>query len=154
MTTSGAGLKQAIRAAMITALKAREKKELGVTRLIMAAIKQVEIDNRVDLDDAGVVGVLDKMVKQRRDSVKQYRGASRDDLAEIEEFEISVIGKYLPQPLTADEIRQMIRTAVEENRAESIRDMGKVMGVLKPRMRGRADLASVSQEVKDFLNNR
>ncbi len=139
---------------MITALKAREKKELGVTRLIMAAIKQVEIDNRVDLDDAGVVGVLDKMVKQRRDSVKQYRGASRDDLAEIEEFEISVIGKYLPQPLTADEIRQMIRTAVEENRAESIRDMGKVMGVLKPRMRGRADLASVSQEVKDFLNNR
>ncbi|RUM53688.1 MAG: GatB/YqeY domain-containing protein [Methylococcus sp.] len=154
MTTSGAGLKQAIRAAMITALKAREKKELGVTRLIMAAIKQVEIDNRVDLDDAGVVGVLDKMVKQRRDSVKQYRDASRDDLAEIEEFEISVIGKYLPQPLTADEIRQMIRTAVEENRAESIRDMGKVMGVLKPRMRGRADLASVSQEVKDFLNNR
>jgi len=139
---------------MITALKAREKKELGVTRLIMAAIKQVEIDNRVDLDDAGVVGVLDKMVKQRRDSVKQYRDASRDDLAEIEEFEISVIGKYLPQPLTADEIRQMIRTAVEENRAESIRDMGKVMGVLKPRMRGRADLASVSQEVKDFLNNR
>jgi uncharacterized protein YqeY len=154
MTTSGAGLKQAIRAAMITALKAREKKELGMTRLIMAAIKQVEIDNRVDLDDAGVVGVLDKMVKQRRDSVKQYRDASRDDLVEIEEFEISVIGKYLPQPLTADEIRQMIRTAVEENRAESIRDMGKVMGVLKPRMHGRADLASVSQEVKDFLNNR
>jgi uncharacterized protein YqeY len=152
MTASEAGLKLEIRAAMITALKAREKKELGVVRLIMAAIKQREIDNRVELDDAGVVGVLGRMVKQRRDSVKQYRNASRDDLAEIEEFEISVIGKYLPQPLTADEIQQMIRAAAEESRAESMRDMGKVMGVLKPRMHGRADMARVSHEVKEFLN--
>ena len=153
MTASEAGLKLEIRAAMITALKAREKKELGVVRLIMAAIKQREIDNRVELDDAGIVGVLGKMVKQRRDSVKQYRDASRDDLAEIEEFEISVIGKYLPQPLTADEIQQMVRAAAEESRAESMRDMGKVMGVLKPKMCGRADMARVSYEVQEFLKN-
>jgi uncharacterized protein len=153
MTAEGTGLKRRLEAAMKTALKAGEKKKLGAVRLILAAIKQVEIDDRTELDDQGIITVLDKMVKQRRDSARQYRDAGRTDLAEVEEFEIAVIQEYLPKPLTPEEIQQMIKSAVEESGTDSVKGMGKVMGLLKPRMQGRADMAAVAQEVKKFLSN-
>lgn len=150
---SATDLKTRIQAAMKSAMKAREKKELGVIRLMMAAVKQREIDERISLDDQQIVAVLDKMVKQRRDSVKQYRAAGRDDLADVEEYEIGIIQTYLPNPLTADEIMSLIKAAVEDSGAGSIKDMGKVMGLLKPQMQGRADMGNVGQEVKKYLNN-
>lgn len=137
---------------MKTALKAGEKKQLGVIRLILAAIKQQEIDGRSTLDDQGVIGVLDKMVKQRKDSAKQYRDAGRIDLAEVEEYEIAVIREYLPQPLNPVEITGLIQAAVSESGAASVKDMAKVMGLLKPKMQGRADMGLVSQEVKKILS--
>ncbi|MGR9105359.1 MAG: GatB/YqeY domain-containing protein [Gammaproteobacteria bacterium] len=145
-------LKGQLQVAMKTALKAGEKQRLGVVRLMMAAIKQQEIDGRSALDDQGVIAVLDKMVKQRRDSIRQYRDGGRNDLAEIEEYEIGVIQEYLPQALTPEEVRQMIEEAVRDSGAGSIRDMGKVMGLLKPRMQGRADMEMVSREVKNVLS--
>lgn len=153
MATRGTDLNAQIQSAMKVAMKAREKKKLGVIRLMMAAIKQREIDERVSLDDNEVIVVLDKMVKQRRDSVKQYRTAHREDLADVEEYEIGVIQEYLPKPLTPDEISNMIKAAVEQSGAGSVKDMGKVMGLLKPLMQGRVDLAGVGQEVKNFLNS-
>ena len=152
MTTSTTTLKDRLQGAMKTALKAGEKKQLGVIRLMLAAIKQQEIDGRVALDDTGVIGVLDKMVKQRKDSATQYRDAGRIDLAEIEEYEISVIREYLPQPLGSEEIARLIQAAVAESGAVSVRDMAKVMALLKPKMQGRADMGLVSQEVKKTLS--
>ena len=154
MTAIEADLKARLQAAMKAALKAGEKKELGVVRLMMAAIKQQEIDGRCNLDDTGVIAVLDKMVKQRRDSMSQYRDAGRLDLADVEEYEITVIQEYLPKALSDEEVLQMIEAAVSESGAESVRDMGKVMGLLKPKMQGRADMAVVSQKVKIFLATR
>jgi uncharacterized protein len=152
MTTSGTSLKGQLQAAMKTALKAGEKKKLGAIRLILAAIKQLEIDGRTELDDQGIIAVLDKMVKQRRDSAKQYRAADRIDLADVEEYEIAVIQEYLPKPLTPEEVLQMIKMAVAESGADTVKDMGKVMALLKPKMQGRADMAAVGQEVKKFLS--
>jgi uncharacterized protein YqeY len=139
---------------MKTALKAGEKQKLGVVRLMIAAIKQHEIDGRSALDDQGVIAVLDKMVKQRRDSATQFHAAGRIDLTDVEEYEIGVIQGYLPKQLTPEEILQMIRTAVQESGADSVKGMGKVMALLKPIMLGRADLAVVSREVNKFLSTR
>ncbi len=151
MTAGGVDLKAQLQAAMKAALKAGEKKKLGVLRLMIAAIQQKEIDGRLELDDPGVIGVLDKMIKQRRDSAEQFRAARRIDLADVEDFEIVVIQEYLPKPLTPEEILQMIKTIVEKSGADSVKDMGKVIGLLKPMMQGRADMAIVSREVKKFL---
>ncbi|NOR79630.1 MAG: GatB/YqeY domain-containing protein [Methyloprofundus sp.] len=133
------------------AMRNREKDRLGVIRLIMAAIKQKEVDERIVLDDEQVIVVLDKMLKQRRESIKQYREAGREELAEVEEAEILVIQYFLPQALTDDEISDMVQSAIADCSASSIKDMGKVMGILKPAMLGRADMSIVSVKIKAML---
>jgi len=136
---------------MKQAMKSREKDRLGAIRLILAAIKQKEVDERIVLDDQQVIVVLDKMLKQRRDSIKQYRAANRDDLAEVEEAEVLVIQEFLPQALTEDEISEMVQSAIVDCSASSIKDMGKVMAIIKPAMQGKADMAVVSTKIKAML---
>ncbi len=133
---------------MKASMKSGDKARLGVIRLILAAIKQIEVDERIELDDARVLVVLDKMLKQRRESIKIYREAYRVDLAEIEEAEVLVIQDFLPQALTEAEIDAMVASAIAEAGATSIKDMGAVMALLKPQMQGRADMAVVSSRIK------
>lgn len=144
-------LKERLQTDMKSAMKAGEKERLGVIRLIMAAVKQREVDERIQLDDEQVIAVLDKMVKQRRESIAQYQAGGRADLAAIESAEIGTIQAYLPQPLTEAEIDALIREAMDTTGAEGLSGIGKVMAVLKPRMQGRADLARVSARVKSLL---
>ena len=144
-------LKQDITDAMKAAMKAGEKKRLGVIRLITAAIKQIEVDTREELDDDQVLAVLDKMVKQRRDSAKQYTEAGRDELAEQENYEITVLQDYLPEALSDEEIDDLIKAAIAETGAGSMQDMGKVMGKLKAQVQGRADMGAVSGKIKALL---
>ena len=134
-----------------TALRAGDKRRLGTLRLILAAIKQREVDERVSLDDAGVLQVLDKMVKQRKESLAIYTQAKRADLAGQEAFELEIVQGYLPAPLDAARIAALVGEAIQEVAAESLRDLGRVMGVLKPRLQGRADLSEVSRLVKERL---
>ena len=141
-----------IKAAMKDAMRAKEKERLATIRLIQAEFKRVEVDERIELDDDRVIAILDKMVKQRRDSVRQYQDAGREELAAIELAEIDVIQTFLPTPLTDSEISAMIDAAIAETGAESMRDMGKVVGMLKGPMQGRADMAVVSKLVKDRLS--
>ncbi|WKJ91114.1 GatB/YqeY domain-containing protein [Methylomonas montana] len=141
-------LKERIRDDMKAAMKGGDKARLGVIRMILAAIKQVEVDERIELSDERVIVVLDKMLKQRRESIKQFRDANRNDLAEIEEAEVLVIQDFLPQPLTDAEIDAMVAEAVAEVGATSVKDMGGVMALLKPKMQGRADMANVSSKIK------
>ena len=136
---------------MKTAMKAGDKERLGVIRLINAAIKQKEVDERIELDDAQVLAVLDKMVKQRRDSVSQYDAAGREDLAGIERAEIAVIEHYLPAKLSEAEIVDIVDGAIRDSGAAGPADMGKLMGVLKPRLAGKADMGEVSAIVKRRL---
>jgi len=145
-------LKQDLTDAMKAAMKGGDKDRLGVIRLILAAIKQIEVDERIELDDDRVLAVLDKMVKQRRESISQYKDAGRQDLWEKEEFEITILKDFLPEALSDEEIEQMIARAVEDTGASSIKDMGKVMGILKPQMQGRADMGAVSGKIKAKLN--
>lgn len=144
-------LKQRITDDMKACMKAKEKERLGTIRLILSAIKQIEVDERIVLDDARVLAVLDKMLKQRRESIRQYRDANREDLATIEEAEILVIQDFLPQALTESEIDTMIAAAIAESGAASVKDMGKVMGLLKPKMQGCADMAVVGVKIKAAL---
>ena len=144
-------LKQQITDAMKAAMKGGDKPRLAVIRLILAAIKQREVDERIELDDSQVLAVLDKMVKQRRDSIKQYEDAGRDELAAAEGAEIGVIQDFLPAELSEAEIDEIISAAIAETGAESMRDMGKVMGVVKPKVQGRADVGKVSGLVKQKL---
>jgi uncharacterized protein len=134
-----------------TALRAGDKRRLGILRLILAAIKQREVDERVRLDDARVLQVLDKMVKQRKESLAIYTQAKRADLAGQEAFELEIVQSYLPVPLDATRIAALVEEAIQEVAAESLRDVGRVMGVLKPRLQGRADLSEVSRLVKERL---
>lgn len=136
---------------MKAAMKGGDKARLGVIRLILAAIKQVEVDERIVLDNERVILVLDKMLKQRRESIRQYAEAGRNDLVAIEEAEIPVIQDFLPQPLTEAEIDLMVKDAVAESGAESVKDMGKVMALLKAKMQGRADMSVVSNKIKTAL---
>ena len=145
-------LKNQITEDMKSAMKAGEKDRLKVVRLILAAIKQVEVDKRIELDDAAVLSVLDKMVKQRRDSVEQFDKGGRADLAAIERAEIEVLETYLPEQLSADELAAMVDEAIAATGAESMRDMGKVMGQIKAKAAGRADMGAVSATVKERLN--
>ena len=145
-------LKNQIIEDMKSAMKAGDKDRLKVVRLMMAAIKQVEVDSRSELDDAGVLGVLEKMVKQRRDSVEQFEKGGREDLAASERAEIEVLQAYLPEQLTVDEIAALVDEVIVATGAESIRDMGKVMGQIKARAAGRADMGTVSATVKERLN--
>ena len=138
---------------MKAAMKAGDKDRLKVVRLILAAIKQVEVDTRSELDDAGVLGVLDKMVKQRRDSVEQFQKGGRDDLANVELAEIAVLEAYLPEQLGEADLDALIDEAISATGAESIRDMGKVMGRIKAEAAGRADMGAVGAKVKARLGN-
>lgn len=141
-------LNERIREDMKAAMKSGQKVRLGVIRMILAAIKQVEVDERIELNDERVIVVLDKMLKQRRESIKQFRDANRNDLAEIEEAEVLVIQDFLPQPLSDAEIDGMVADAIAEVGATSVKDMGGVMALLKPKMQGRADMANVSARIK------
>jgi uncharacterized protein YqeY len=145
-------LKNKIIEDMKSAMKAGEKDRLKVVRLILAAIKQVEVDKRIELDDAAVLAVLDKMVKQRRDSVDQFEKGNREDLAAIERAEIVVLEDYLPEQLSAEELAAMVDEVISATGAEGMRDMGKVMGQIKARAAGRADMGAVSSTVKERLN--
>lgn len=145
-------LKDTINDHVKAALKAREKDRAMTLRLILAAIKQVEVDERRDLDDDDVIAVLSKMVKQRRESIDQYQQGGREELAAKEEAELAIIQQYLPEPLSAAEVDEMIDAAIEETGAETIKDMGKVMGILKPRLQGRAEMGPVSARIKARLS--
>ena len=146
-------LRQRIQDDMKSALKAGDKQRLGTLRLIHAAVQQREVDERVLLTDQQVLETLDKMVKQRRESIVQYEQGSRDDLAEQERFEIGVIQHYLPTPLTDAEIDALLDRAIAEAGAAGIRDMGKVMAIVKPAVQGRADVGAVSAKVKTRLSS-
>ena len=136
---------------MKASMKGGAKARLGVIRLILAAIKQVEVDERIQLDNDRVILVLDKMLKQRRESIRLFADASRHDLVAIEEAEVLVIQDFLPQALSEEDVDVMVREAVIESAAESVKDMGKVMGLLKAKMQGRADMSVVSAKIKAAL---
>lgn len=144
-------LKAQISEDMKSAMKAGDKDRLKVLRLMLAAIQQIEIDKRIELDDFGVLGVLDKMVKQRRDSISQFKNGGREDLADIELAEITVLKTYLPEQLGEAEVDKIIDQAIKDSGAESIRDMGKVMGQVKAKAAGRADMGAISAKVKERL---
>lgn len=145
-------IKERIKEDMKASMKGGAKSRLAVIRLIMAAIKQREVDERIELDDAQVIEVLDKMLKQRRESIKQFRAAARHDLADAEEDEIVVIQNFLPQALSEAEIDAMVIEAVAQAGAASVKDMGKVMVLLKPKMQGRVDMSVVSAKIKSVLS--
>lgn len=144
-------LKEKLTEDMKLAMKSGDKARLGVIRLVNAAIKQREVDERVMLDDEQVLIVMERMLKQRRDSVTQYEAANREDLAEQERFEISVIQSYMPTPLSTDEITEIVIASIAESGASSGRDMGKVIALVKPKVAGRADMSQVSQLIKQKL---
>jgi len=145
-------LKGQITEDMKSAMKAGDKDRLKVVRLMLSAVKQVEIDKRIEIDDDGVLAVLGKMVKQRRDSVDQFEKGGREDLAKIERDEIAILEQYLPAQLSTDELASLIDEAIKASGAGSIRDMGKVMGQIKAKAAGRANMGAVSAAVKERLN--
>ncbi|MBI5462764.1 MAG: GatB/YqeY domain-containing protein [Gammaproteobacteria bacterium] len=144
-------LKARIQEDMKSAMRGGDKRRLGIVRLILAAIKQREVDERIELDDVQVTVVLDKMLKQRRESFSQYEQAGRADLAEQEQYEMEVVQTYLPQPLSPAEIDTLIGQAIAETGASGIKDMGKVMALLKPQLQGRADMSAISGQIKAKL---
>jgi uncharacterized protein YqeY len=149
---SDSPLKQAFTEAMKDAMRAKDKPRLGIIRLALSEIKRIEVDERIDLDDARVIGILEKMIKQRRESIRQYALANRPELVAQEQFEIEVIQEFLPQALGADELAQIIKSAVSESGATSMKEMGKVMNLVRPQVVGRADIAEVSAQVKALLD--
>ena len=144
-------LKDQINDDMKTAMRARETERLGTIRLLLAAIKQREVDDRVTLDDASVTAVVDKMIKQRKDSISQFEAAGRTDLADKEKAELAVLSAYMPEQLSADAIAAEVQAAIAASGAAGPQDMGKVMGVLKPKLAGKADMTAVSAQVKAAL---
>ncbi len=146
-----AELKQNITDAVKTAMREKDKERLGALRLITAAMKQKEVDERIELDDAAILTILDKMCKQLRDSIKQFQDAGRDDLVAKEQFELGVVSDFMPEQLGESEILSMVKEAITASGAESMKDMGKVMGQLKPKMQGKADMSLVSKLVKEQL---
>ncbi len=144
-------LKDQITDAMKDAMRARDKDRLGTIRLIQSEIKRVEVDERIDLDDTRVLQIMDKMIKQRRDSAKQFTDANRPELAAKEEAEIGVIEDFMPAQLSSAEIEQLVKAAIAESGASAMADMGKVMNLLRPQVQGRADMGAVSQLVKSQL---
>lgn len=145
-------IRDTIAAAVKDAMRARDKPRLGVLRVIMSEFKKVEVDERIELEDTRVLAILDKAQKQRKDAAKQYADASRNDLAEIEIFEIGIIQAFLPEALSEPELEALVKQSILDSGAESMRDMGKVMAVLKPQVQGRADMSDVSKLIKSLLN--
>ncbi len=146
-------LKSQLQTDMKSSMKSGDKGRLGVIRLMLAAIKQIEVDERIELDNARIIAVLDKMVKQRRESIAQFDQAGRDDLTAIEQAELKIIQEYLPEALSEAEINQLVEQSIASTGAASIKDMGKVMGMLKPQLQGRADMGQVSQLIKSRLSD-
>ncbi len=145
-------LKERINTDVKQAMRDKEKQRLGALRMITAAIKQKEVDERIELDDNDVLALIDKLAKQYRDSIEQYRDAGRDDLVEKETAELTIISEYLPEQLNDTDLEALVRKAIEEADAEGMQDMGKVMGILKPKVQGRADMGEVSAKVKSLLS--
>ena len=152
MSEASEGLRQRIESDMKAALRAKDRDRLGAIRLILAAIKQREIDERITLSDTDILAVLDKMTKQRRDSIAQFEQAGRQELADKEAAEVAVIQEYLPAALSEAEIDAVITEAITASGATTPQDMGKIMGLLKPRLQGRADMGLVSRKVKEKLS--
>ena len=152
MTEATEGLRQRIESDMKTAMRAKDKERLGTIRLILAAIKQKEIDERITLTDTDILAVLDKMVKQRRDSIAQFQQAGRQDLADKENAEVTVIQEYMPEAMGESEVDAIIAEAITTVGASSPQDIGKIMGLIKPKLQGRADMGLVSRKVKEKLS--
>ena len=150
---SSSTLKLKLQSDMKSTMKSGDKSRLAVIRLILSAIKQVEVDERIELDDTRVTAVLDKMAKQRRESITQFEKANRQDLIDIEQAELEIIQDYLPEPLSDDDINALVAAAVTQTGATDIKQMGQVMGILKPQLQGRADMGKVSQLIKSRLNS-
>lgn len=146
-------IKSALTEAMKNAMRNKEKERLGVIRMALAAFKQIEVDERIEVDDARSIVLLDKMLKQRKDSFQQYSAAGRTDLADIEAFEITVIQEFLPAALSAEELDSLISDALKQSGASGIKDMGKIMAILKPQVQGKADMAEVGAKIKAALNS-
>ena len=144
-------LKERINEDMKSAMRARDAARLGAIRLLLAAIKQREVDERIQLDDSAVIAIVEKLIKQRKDSLTQYENAQREDLAAVERFELGVLGTYLPAQMSSAEISAAVDQAISESGASSPADMGKLMALLKPRLAGKADMAEVSKLVKARL---
>ena len=145
-------IKDKINSDLKDAMRARDQKKLSALRLITAAIKQIEVDERIDVDETRMLVILDKMVKQRNESIAQFTAANRTDLVEQEEFELSVINQYRPEPLSETEIANAVEQAISTVKAEKMSDMGRVMAELKPQLQGRADMSKVSAMIKARLN--
>ncbi len=145
-------LKKQIQDAVIRAMKAGEKERLAIIRLMTSAMKQIEVDERIELDDARIIAILDKMVKQRRESISQFKTAGRDDLVKQESYEIDIIQEFLPQALSEEEVDEIVNQAISQTSASSIKDMGKVMGLVRPQIIGRADMGEVSGRIKSMLS--
>tara|TARA_B100001029_G_scaffold167469_1_gene160695 strand:+ start:145 stop:597 length:453 start_codon:yes stop_codon:yes gene_type:complete len=144
-------LKEVITESMKSAMKARDKSRLNTIRLALSEIKRVEVDTRNEQTDAQIITILDKMVKQRRESIKQFEIGGRQELAAQEELEIEILNEFLPQALSEEEINSLIHSAIANSQAESVQDMGKVMAVIKPQVIGRADMAIISKKIKSLL---
>lgn len=153
MPAEASPLKVTIMDSVKDAMRAKAKERLSVLRQITAAIKQVEVDNRTDLSDDDILAILTKMTKQRREALEQYEQAGREDLAAIEKAELAIIEEFLPAPLSEEEIAEAIAAAIKETGASSVKDMGAVMNVLRPKIQGRADMGAVSGQVKAALNS-
>ena len=145
-------LKQSLTDAMKTAMRAKEKERLGAIRLILAEFKRIEVDERIEVDDARGLAVLDKMCKQRRDSISQYEDAGREELANQERFEMAIIQEFMPTPLSEEELDALINQAIADSGADSVKAMGQVVALVKPAAQGRADMASVSRKIKERLS--
>lgn len=141
-------LKQELTNAMKDAMRAKDKFRLGTIRLALSEVKKIEVDERIELDDVRITAIIDKMIKQRRESIKQYEAGERPDLAEIEAAEIVVLQDFMPQALSEAEVLSIVEKAIADAKAESIKDMGKVMGIVRPAVIGRADMAVVSELIK------
>jgi uncharacterized protein YqeY len=141
-------LKQELTNAMKDAMRAKDKFRLGTIRLALSEVKKIEVDERIELDDARITAIIDKMMKQRRESIKQYEAGDRPDLAEIESAEIVVLQDFMPQALSEAEVLSIVEKAIADTKAESIKDMGNVMSIVRPAVLGRADMAVVSQLIK------
>jgi uncharacterized protein YqeY len=150
---SESGLKLRLQEDMKAAMKAKDKERLGTIRLIISAIKQREIDERITLDDAAVLAVLDKAAKQRRESIQHYEAAQRNDLVAQEQAELSIIQSYLPEPMDETALATLVKEAIKTSGATSIKDMGQVMAILRPQVQGRVDMAVLSATVKDILSH-
>ena len=146
-------LKVQLKDAMKSAMRAKEKARLGTIRMVQSEIKRIEVDERIDVSDERVLAIMDKMCKQRRDSTTQYEEAGRQELADIEKAEILVIQEFLPEALSDDELQTIVAKAIADSGAESMRDMGKAMGLIKPQVQGRADMGAVSKIIKAMLNS-